>query len=155
LPLEQRYFGVSTELTTRFKESLFSDDVLRGVDQIPLSAYVQPYYNNVSGRDTLTKMLYLDMKVWLPDDLLIKADKMSMATSVELRVPFLDYKMVEFATRIPSQYKVKNWTTKYLLKKAVEDLLPERSFIAKNGDFRFLLALGLRVIFPIKRHRFF
>jgi asparagine synthase (glutamine-hydrolysing) len=136
LPLEQRYFGVSTELTEGFKANLYSDEFLRDESRhLSLVDLVAPYYSKVAQKDFLSKMLYLDTKVWLPDDLLIKADKMSMATSVELRVPFLDYKMVEFAASVPSKYKVNGWTTKYLLKKSVEDLLPRQIIHRRKRGF--------------------
>ncbi len=136
LPLEQRYFGVSTELTGGVKANLYSDDFLHDESwHLSLTDLVAPYYSKVAHKDPLSKMLYLDTKVWLPDDLLVKADKMSMATSVELRVPFLDYKMVEFAASVPSKYKVSGWTTKYLLKKSVEDLLPRQIIHRRKRGF--------------------
>jgi asparagine synthase (glutamine-hydrolysing) len=69
-------------------------------------------------------MLYVDAKTWLPDDLLIKADKMSMASSVELRVPLLDHSLLEFAATVPSNMKVKGFQTKYILKQALKDRVP-------------------------------
>ena len=59
------------------------------------------YFKAVEKASPLDRMLYVDAKVWLPDDLLIKADKMTMANGLELRVPFLDHKMVEFAATLP------------------------------------------------------
>jgi asparagine synthase (glutamine-hydrolysing) len=72
----------------------------------------------------LEKMLYIDTKTWLPDDLLIKADRMTMANSVELRVPFLDHKLLEFAARLPGNQKVRGFQMKYLLKKALANHVP-------------------------------
>jgi asparagine synthase (glutamine-hydrolysing) len=69
-------------------------------------------------------MNFLDIKTWLADDLLVKADRMSMATSLELRVPFLDHKVVEFAFRLPSSLKIRRNKPKYLLKKYMAPLLP-------------------------------
>ncbi len=83
------------------------------------------YYEKTEGLDPLLRMMYLDVKSWLPDDLLIKADKMTMATSVELRVPFLDHRVVELGSRIPPRLRVKGWETKYVLKKAMEPYLPK------------------------------
>jgi asparagine synthase (glutamine-hydrolysing) len=74
----------------------------------------------------LLRMSYVDMTTWLPDDLLIKADRMSMATSLELRVPFLDHKVVEFAARLPLDLKIRGGVNKYLLKRFIgKDLPPE------------------------------
>lgn len=72
----------------------------------------------------LRRMLYADQKTYLVE-LLMKQDQMSMACSIESRVPFLDHPLVEFSTRVPDSLKIKNGTGKYILKKAVEDLLPE------------------------------
>ena len=85
-------------------------------------------------------MLYVDTKVWLPDDLLIKADKMTMAASVELRVPFLDHRLVEFAARLPVGYKLRGREGKYLLKKAMEPLLPREVIYRSKMGFALPLA---------------
>jgi asparagine synthase (glutamine-hydrolysing) len=69
-------------------------------------------------------MLYVDSKVWLPDDLLLKADKMTMANALELRVPFLDHKLVEFAARLPQNMKLRGGTGKVLLRNIMKDVLP-------------------------------
>jgi asparagine synthase (glutamine-hydrolysing) len=74
--------------------------------------------------DGLTQMLYLDAKTCLPDDLLIKVDKMTMAASLEARVPFLDHEIVEFAMSVPSEFKLKGDLEKHLLRCAMGDLLP-------------------------------
>lgn len=136
LSLEERYLGVSTELTQSFTRRLYADEFRNSFfSERKISDYLASYYQKVEKKDFLTKMLYVDTKVWLPDDLLIKADKMSMAASVELRVPFLDYKMVEFAMSVPAKYKIRNWTSKYLLKKAVSDLLPHEIVYRKKKGF--------------------
>jgi len=136
LPLEERYLGVSVELTPEIKSQLYDPEFSLEYGNLKLPyEYLSPYYRRISHKDALTKMLYIDTKVWLPDDLLIKADKMSMATSVELRVPFLDYKLVEFAMSVPSKYKMHNSTTKYLLKKSVKSLLPKEIIHRKKKGF--------------------
>lgn len=84
-----------------------------------------PYYREVEGRDDLTKKQYLDLKLWLPGDILLKADKMSMAHSIELRVPFLDRAVMDLASHLPSDLKVKNGETKRALRSAAKDILPE------------------------------
>jgi len=136
LPLEKRYLGVSTEIGESIKNQLYTESFNNEVkSRFSGHGYLQAYFNAVSQKDTLSKMLYVDTKVWLPDDLLIKADKMSMATSVELRVPFLDYKLVEFSAGLPSKYKIKNNITKYLLKKSVQDLLPNDIIFRNKKGF--------------------
>jgi asparagine synthase (glutamine-hydrolysing) len=80
-------------------------------------------------------MLYVDTKTSLPDDLLLKADKMTMANSLELRVPFLDHKLLEFAASLPANYKVRRFTTKYLAKKALAGRLPRQILKRRKAGF--------------------
>ena len=75
--------------------------------------------------DDVSKRLYLDMNMWIIDDILLKADKMTMANSIELRVPLLDKKMWELARSIPVKHKVNGTTTKYAFRKAAKNKLPE------------------------------
>lgn len=84
-----------------------------------------PYYAQVAGQSDLQKMQYLDLNVWMPGDILLKADKMSMAHSLELRVPFLDKEVMEMAKGIPDEYRTTAKQTKVALRKAAEDVLPE------------------------------
>jgi asparagine synthase (glutamine-hydrolysing) len=79
---------------------------------------------DVKHLDALTQMLYVDTRASLPDDLLMVGDKTSMATSLEARVPFLDYRLIEFIERLPRDLKLRGMTGKYLHKKACEKWLP-------------------------------
>lgn len=92
-------------------------------------------FANVKNQGVLDQMLYIDTKTWLPDDLLIKADKMTMANSVELRVPLLDHKVLEFAASLPSHYKVKGFTTKRILKETLSKRIPQRILDRKKVGF--------------------
>lgn len=85
--------------------------------------------------DFLTSMVYLEFKQRLPELLLMRVDKMAMATSVEGRVPFLDHELVEFAFQMPSHMKYRNGTTKYILKKACEGILPHDVIYRKKMGF--------------------
>lgn len=134
-PLERRYLGVSCDVTSSVKQNLYSDNLQVLSQSNMVGEIFQEYYDKVRDRDKLGKMLYVDAKIWLPDDLLIKADKMTMATSVELRVPFLDHKLVEFAASIPSSFKVKRRASKYILKKAMEGVLPNSVIYRKKRGF--------------------
>lgn len=82
-------------------------------------------YAEVPGEDDVTKMQYLDLNLWLPGDILLKADKMSMAHSIELRVPFLDKEVMEMAKKIPTAHRVNDMDTKYALRQAALEELPE------------------------------
>ena len=83
------------------------------------------YYDEVKDMDDVSKRLYLDMKMWIVDDILLKADKMTMANSIELRVPLLDKKMWELARTIPVRHKAHNEITKYAFRKAALNKLPD------------------------------
>ncbi|MBE7415677.1 MAG: asparagine synthase (glutamine-hydrolyzing) [Deltaproteobacteria bacterium] len=87
------------------------------------------------GLEEIEKILLLDLSVWLPDDLLMKKDKMGMAASVEARVPFLDYTFVELAFQIPLNLKVRRLVTKYILKRSMERLLPNEIIYRKKEGF--------------------
>ena len=84
-----------------------------------------PIYARVKGKSELDKKQYLDLNLWLPGDILLKADKMSMASSLELRVPFLDKKVMEQAQALPHEYKINGKNTKYIFRKAANRTLPD------------------------------
>ena len=92
----------------------------------------------------LDQMLYVDTKTWLPDDLLVKADKMTMANSVELRVPLLDHVVMEFAASLPPDFKVGEGDTKRVLKATFAKLLPEEVLKRKNAGFPVPYGMWLR-----------
>lgn len=137
-PLERRYKGMSTYPDAE-KVALYRDDFKLEVDKEKLRTNHGEFSRNLFAKnrnnDQLSKMLYFDTKTWLVDDLLIKADRMSMGTSIELRVPFLDYRLVEFAASIPSKYKIKNREGKYVLKKMMEGILPDEIIYRKKMGF--------------------
>ena len=91
--------------------------------------------NDVHDLDPLTQMLYIDTRANLPDDLLMVNDKTSMANSIEARVPFLDYRLIEFIETIPATLKLKGLRGKYLHKKAVEKWLPKAMIYKKKKGF--------------------
>ena len=99
------------------KDALYRPEIRNRSTAAPCRASWRRYYEKTEGLDPLLRMMYLDVKSWLPDDLLIKADKMTMATSVELRVPFLDHRVVELGGRIPPRLRIKGWETKYILRR--------------------------------------
>ncbi|HTS05629.1 MAG TPA: asparagine synthase (glutamine-hydrolyzing), partial [Candidatus Eisenbacteria bacterium] len=103
---------------------LYSEDFARSIDREAAVEPVRRLHAHVRNQNTLDAMLYIDAKSWLPDDLLLKADKMTMANSLELRVPLLDHKVLEFAAALPTELKVRGFTTKYLAKKALRSRVP-------------------------------
>lgn len=93
------------------------------------------YYDRVAHYDDVTKMQYIDFHTWLTGDILAKADKMTMANSLELRVPFLDKEVFAVASQIPMPYRMMHGTTKYVLRQAVKDLLPPKVAERKKLGF--------------------
>jgi asparagine synthase (glutamine-hydrolysing) len=85
---------------------------------------IKPYFENNKGIDRLSRDLYLDTKLYLVDDILTKVDRMSMANSLEARVPLLDHGFVEFVASIPSALKIRKGTRKYIFKRAMRDKVP-------------------------------
>ena len=117
------------------KGKLYSADFARGIDPEYTAEPVRRLQEHVRSLNTLDAMLYIDTKSWLPDDLLIKADKMTMANSLELRVPLLDHKVLEFAAALPPNLKVRRFTTKYLAKKALGRRVPKPILDRRKAGF--------------------
>jgi len=134
LPLQNCFQGTSSYLTPSLKKLLFHPDFYQNQSTY-LQEQFERYFEKVKGKDPLFQMLYVDTRTWLVDDLLVKADKMTMAASIELRVPFLDYRLVEKVASLPSDLKVKNGQGKYLVKKIAESFLPEKIIYRKKMGF--------------------
>ena len=115
--------------------TLYSADFLASIDHERTLEPMRRLQAHVGSQKPLDSMLYIDTKTWLPDDLLIKADKMTMANSLELRVPLLDHKVLEFAASLPAHLKVHGFTTKYLAKKAFEGRIPKRILDRRKVGF--------------------
>jgi asparagine synthase (glutamine-hydrolysing) len=94
--------------------------------------------------DALSRMLYVDTKLWLPDDLLARGDKMSMAASLEARVPLLDHRLVEFAAQLPPNMKVRRLARKYLLKRVAREWLPPAIIERPKQGFPVPISLWFR-----------
>jgi len=134
VPIEQSYSGVSFYENTQ-KNKLYSKKFSEYVKNNNNQAKLKQFYDYTKNDDLQTKMQYLDLKTWLVDDLLIKADRMSMAASLELRVPFLDHRFIEFSATMPSKYRFKGYENKYILKKAMEPYLTEEILYRKKLGF--------------------
>jgi asparagine synthase (glutamine-hydrolysing) len=138
-PLNERYRGVSN-YDPEYKEFLYTDDFSAALATNPILDPLALYYAKTQRLDALTQMLYSDLNTWLVDDLLIKADRMTMAHSVELRVPFLDYRVIEYAATIPSNMKLRAGVVKWILKRAMKDRLPKEILTRKKMGFPTPLA---------------
>ena len=121
IPLEQRYYG---------NARIFRDDQLAGVlrrydPRRSHTDVTEAHYAASRDWDAVARMQHVDLFTWLRGDILVKADKMTMANSLELRVPFLDPEVFEVARHLPRSEKVANGTTKYALRRAMEGIVPE------------------------------
>lgn len=123
LPMKYRYIDYVTHVSSRRHNQLLSDDMLggSGLD----NSLLEDYFKGVKSYDPVSQMQYVDLKTYLPGDILVKVDRMSMAHSLEVRVPLLDYEVVEYVNALPSKYKMNGSTRKYIFRKIAEDLLPE------------------------------
>jgi len=142
IPLKMRYtptyiFGAKQ------KQNLYTEDFKKEIGQIEFIDVFNPYFGDDS-QDYLNAIFYVDIKTWLPDDLLMKVDKMSMMTSLEAREPYLDHKIVEFCNNIPGNLKIKGMTLKYILKKAVANLLPKEIINRKKHGFTLPIKIWFR-----------
>ena len=97
--------------------------------------FTKPYYDKVSDLDVVTKMQYIDFNFWLIYDILLKADKMSMAISLEVRVPYLDREVIEYASKLPSKYKIVGNETKYAFRKVAKEELADKVADKKKLGF--------------------
>lgn len=129
--VEERFIGNAYMFTPEERKEL-----LKITTDAPLpTAVTMPYYKKVTGKDDVTKMQYLDLHLWMAGDILLKADKMSMANSLELRVPFLDKKVMELAEKIPTKYRVTHdkgteetkYITKYAMRLAARKDTPKQT----------------------------
>jgi asparagine synthase (glutamine-hydrolysing) len=117
-PLEERYWGNARIFTPDQKADLLLGHV------VPLTDVTGPVYERAAGLDPVSAMQYVDLNTWLPGDILTKADRMTMAHSLELRVPFLDRMVYAAAAGLPAKLKL-GATTKYALREAVRGIVPD------------------------------
>lgn len=137
-PFSQYYLSRTASPYTAFnqiKPEIYSEQFAAVLAGEPSDVPTRTLLEHVRDQPLLNRMLYLDTKTWLPDDLLVKADKMTMATSVELRVPLLDFQVLEFAASLPPHYKVRGWKLKRILKSALSQSIPEQIIKRRKTGF--------------------
>jgi asparagine synthase (glutamine-hydrolysing) len=126
------------------KQALLSEDLKGTLQARDTDSVFAQHLACTDATEPLNRMLYVDTKLWLPDLLLARGDKTSMAVSLEARVPLLDHKLVEFAASLPQNMKVKGLARKYLLKKVSERWLPPEIIHRKKQGFPMPVSLWLR-----------
>lgn len=120
--IEEKFIGQAKVFEEEDAFKVLKDEYKKGPT---VQSITKPVFDQVRGKDDVTKMQYLDLKLWLPGDILLKADKMSMAHSIELRVPFLDKEVMSMASKLPSPLRVNRKDTKYALRQASSEVLPD------------------------------
>ena len=140
MDLEDRFIG---------NAKMFSEKERAQILKNPTGKYdhkeiTKPYYDFTKGLDDVTRMQFIDLNLWMVGDILLKADKMSMANSLEVRVPFLDKEVFKVASKIPSDYRVNRQATKYAFRMAAKSHLPEEVASKKKLGFPVPIRVWLK-----------
>lgn len=138
--VEERFIGNANMFTVKERTRLLRDPVGAPAPQ----ELTKHYYEQVSDLDAIAKMQYIDANFWLQGDILLKADKMAMAHSLESRVPFLDKEVFRVSRRLPPEYRVHQTTTKFALRTAANRVLPERVANKKKLGFPVPMRIWLK-----------
>ena len=133
-PLEG-YFNSLSIFRPDEKPGLFTPDFLKQLGGYDSISVFQQHYDRAGTDDLLTRIQYVDIKTYLPDDILVKVDRASMAVSLEVRAPLLDHRLMELAATIPSRLKLQGRNGKYILKKAMSPTLPDDILYRRKQGF--------------------
>ena len=131
-PFLERYIGHAMIMDENDANKILAPKLR---DDMTTTDVLKPYYDKVKDKDEITKKMYLDMHFWLPKDILLKADKMSMANSLELRVPFLDKEVWNVASKIPTKYLVKDKMTKEIFRSVAKEVMPKEWYEREKLGF--------------------
>lgn len=137
--LEERFIGNANMFTKAEKAALLKD-----IPATNPADYTAPFYDKTRGQDDVTRMQFLDINCWMVGDILLKADRMSMAHSLELRVPFLDKRVFEVASKIPVKHRIGAGTTKYAMRLAAARHIPETAANKPKLGFPVPIRVWLR-----------
>ncbi|MEP6635671.1 MAG: asparagine synthase (glutamine-hydrolyzing) [Acidobacteriota bacterium] len=135
LDFEERYLGYGTYFTDEAKQRLYTDDMRAATQGFDAYAGHRRYFGKVKDAAPLNRLLYVDLKTFLPCLNLMTTDKTSMAANLEVRVPFLNREMIEMTARMPPDLKLRGFKRKYILKRALEKLLPHDVVWRKKAGF--------------------
>jgi len=130
-----RFIGIYTLFTPALKQQLFRPDMLHLMEEEQHSFFARSYSLTDPSADSLSKLLFLDTRSMLPDNLLLFNDKMTMASSIENRVPFLDIDLINFIESLPIKMKLRGQTGKYIHRKAAKEWLPDTIINRKKRGF--------------------
>ena len=135
--LSNRYYNKTEMFLPEEVKDVLNEDYITNLSPYDLC---ESYHEEVRNQDDVLRKMYIDLNFWLPNDILLKADKMSMANSVELRVPFLDKEVWNLSKKIPTKYMVKDNQTKYIFRRVANEVIPEEW--AKRKKLGFPVPFG-------------
>ena len=133
-----------TYLSSDQKRQLYHRDFLEALNGFDSHAHIKKLFAACPYSDRLSRQIYTDFKSYLPDDILTKVDRMSMAVSLEVRPPFLDNNLVSYLAGLPSELKLKGFRSKYILKRVAKNLLPQAIISRKKSGFSMPVKNWLR-----------
>ena len=138
------FYLTNSEFDDRLWDKIINPDIKKKIGDYDPSSVIRHYYHKADTDNHLSKILYTDLKTYLPGDILVKVDRMSMANSLEVRAPMLDHNVIEFAASIPPHLKFNRGEKKYILKQAFKQILPKETMCRKKMGFSVPLADWLR-----------
>jgi len=141
---ERAYFHSLTYFSPKMRQQLYNGDFRSQLADYDSFSVFERYFDKTKGWDPLSRIQYVDMKTFLVDSVLTKVDRASMAHGLEVRVPILDHEVVEHAARIPARFKLNGAEGKYILKKALEPLLPNNILYRPKMGFRMPIGKWFR-----------
>ncbi|MCS7005615.1 MAG: asparagine synthase (glutamine-hydrolyzing) [Cytophagales bacterium] len=142
---KERYWYLCSWRKEEDAKKLFSSAILQAIDENEYNRRKTILTQHIQG-DDINEVLYSDIKMLLPNDMLHKVDSMSMAVALEVRVPFLDYRIVDFAFQLPAEYKIDKRMKKKILQDAVKHLLPAELYNRPKQGFDIPLAKGYKTV---------
>ena len=135
MDFEERYLGFGTYFTDRMKQNLYTEDLHGKMKNFDAYLHHKEYFKRSKNFSPLNRLLYVDFKTFMPALNLDTTDKTAMAANLEVRVPFLNHDLVSLTEKLPTNLKIKGLTRKYILKKAVEKILPKEIIYRKKAGF--------------------
>ena len=138
------FYNTNTFITDKQVRAIFSDRFYSDCQGYDPSEHTRKHWDHLHGADHVSRMLYTDIKTYLPGDILVKVDRTSMANSLEVRAPLLDHSIIEYAASLPSRWKMNGTQKKYILRKAFSKLLPDDFLARKKQGFTVPLSSWFR-----------
>jgi len=141
IKVEDSYIGQAFIMTDNETDDILAGEYKNSMTYKDITA---PYFEKVKDKSDMIKKMYLDVHLWLPNDIFLKADKMTMANSIEVRVPFVDKEVFDIASKIPEKYFVKGKTTKYIFREVAHKTIPSEWAKRKKVGFPVPFTLWLK-----------